>query len=203
MIKEFEDIRQGLAVAMSAYKTVDLAAYESLVPAEGSGAKAADIARRVDEALGQTLPASFIEALTRWDLGRARLGNIVFSLQGDYAAYLVSCNEFRAGLSWWDDRGTEERPLDRLMIAQGDPYVVLLDAASGAIETYAASDGSFTNVPVAPDLDRFLRALGTIEVTPPEGLNPVDDVVNALLAELGSGFDRSFWTVMVRGRADP
>ena len=73
------------------------------------------------------------------------------------------------GLSWLINRNLdyEEYPVLRkknlIIIANGDPYTILLDCTSGEIYAFTSDMTYEEIVPVASDFEEFVRAMGTAQ----------------------------------------
>lgn len=147
---------------------------------------------RVQEQLNAVLPEDFQSVLRQFDLGSFTIGPIAFCNTGDYLSWTIdnnrdgSANEY----PWW---GSETRPSDVLLIANSDPYAVLLNCVTGAVSVLehgtSWSDGSIV---VAENLEGFLRGLGTVF------LKRSDEGDNSALAddvsiEVGGGRGNVFW----------
>jgi hypothetical protein len=146
------------------------------------------------------LPVSFSLALFDWNLDKCELAGVRFSRGHSYVDQIAKYNRPNPGASWWEDRNVEARPEDELMIAQGDPWVVLLHQRTGEVAAYVVEEGSSFAVTAAPDIGLFLRALGTValaSVAPAE----LEVFVNSILGSLGPASPK-FWGSVASSHAD-
>ena len=114
--------------------------------------------RRAEQELGVTFPDDVRGLITAYDFGHFTLGPTAFGYQTNYGEYLVKAN--RGGpAAWW---GPGERPSSAVVIANSDPYVVILECDGG--EVFALEHGSrwADRTRVATTFRRFLLAVGDV-----------------------------------------
>ena len=164
------------------------------VPSNAVPEDALQMLLRVEEEFSVSLPPTFADAAMKWDLSRLALGCIKFADDGDYARRVSKLNAATPGCEWWGDRDEwESRPPDLLAISGGDPFVILLNLETGAIYSHAVDDGSAKTCLVAPQLDIFLRAVGTTLLLHRE-TSKRQAYVGDLVAELGAPESGPFWS---------
>lgn len=125
----------------------------------GPGLSRDDI-RDLESKLSLHLPESFRLVATKFNLGSLTIGPTVFGSSGLYAVDLLALNS-QPDTQWWGGGG---RPEALLMIANSDPFEVILDCSTG--EILALQHGRQLNETsiVARNLELYLRGLGTVFV---------------------------------------
>ena len=118
--------------------------------------------KNAQEALGIKFPAKFTKLLSKFDLGNFEICNIKFGSRGDYASELVRLNSVdEFGGKWWS---CEDRPLNLIVFAVGDPWIFLLDCTSGAVYAWLFGDEELCGKCVASDFEKFFIALASINI---------------------------------------
>ncbi len=196
MLLPFAEIQARLAERYGEDLARYPASFAPLVPKPPKAGSVETVVAVTASQLGARLPASFVDALQVWDLGQLRIRNTVFCLRGNYEECLIAYNAGRAISRWWEDRDVDLRPIDLLMIAQGDPHVALLNIETGGIEAYSTDRGSVSSQRVAKDLSDYLRGLGTVDL---ERERYVDrhGFLRDLLSDLGPKVDGSYWGELI------
>lgn len=169
--------------------------YSDLLPSPSSATQLSDVQAAVQQLAGNGCPPAFEEVLSRWDLTNLNVAGFSFGFKGSFAGRLLSNNQWGNANSWWDDAFTE-RPKTWLFIAQGDPYVILLDVQSGDVLAYQAADGANTAMKIAGDFSTCLRMLSTVQ------LHKADSAleyltVSDIKAAVGADCDDRFWTEQI------
>ena len=153
---------------------------------------APDDADRLELKLKVVLSEPFKELLLRFNLGEFTIGPIAFCSTGNYLSWLIENNRDDASqhYSWW---GSGQRPSDVLLIANSDPYAVLLDNATEAISAFKHGESwNDDTIVVANDFGRFIRGLGTVFLQrSDEGGN--EDLADEVSNDVGGGSDNLFW----------
>ncbi|WP_426990880.1 hypothetical protein ACKI2N_032100 [Cupriavidus sp. 30B13] len=135
------------------------------------------------------LPEKFCQMLARFDFGRLTIGPIAFCGSGDYGRELLSLNE---DVHWW---GAGARPKNLLMVANSDPFAILLDIDTEAVYAMDPELGWEKAVQIAADFERFVRGVGTAFLCRGRG-NASDDLAQSI--RLGvQGHDLGFWRNLV------
>lgn len=115
--------------------------------------------KNAQEALGVNFPAKFTKLLSKIDLGNFEICNVKFGSRGDYASELVRLNSVdEFGGKWWSGK---ERPANLIVFAVGDPWIFLLDCASGAVYAWLLGDEELCSRRVASDFEKFFIALAS------------------------------------------
>lgn len=109
-----------------------------------------------ESSLGVTLPQVFRESIKAFDFGRLTIGPVAFSNTGDY---LGDVSKLNTTVRWW---GNGARPANFLMVANSDPYAILLAIDTGAVWTMDREQGCEKAACVAESFEAYLRAIGTI-----------------------------------------
>ena len=114
---------------------------------------------QAQKSLGVNFPAKFTELLNKFDLGEFEICNVSFGSRGDHASELVRLNSVdEFGGKWWSG---EERPANLIVFAVGDPWIFLLDCASGAVYAWQLGDKKLFSRRFASDFEKFFIALAT------------------------------------------
>ena len=115
--------------------------------------------KNAQEALGVIFPAKFTKLLSKFNLGNFEIYNVKFGSRGDYASELVRLNSVdEYGGKWWS---CEDRPLNLIVFAVGDPWIFLLDCTSGAVYAWLLGDKKLCSRCVANDFEKFFIALAS------------------------------------------
>ncbi|CAM3821746.1 SMI1/KNR4 family protein [Parendozoicomonas haliclonae] len=109
---------------------------------------------RAESSINVILSNQFKEFLSLYSLDEFTLGPIAFSNSGDYIKELMEYNDTR----WWGDG---DRPSQKIMIANSDPYAIIMDQSTQAIYSFDAEIGLASLQKIANNFDSFIRSLGT------------------------------------------
>ena len=132
----------------------------------------------------------------RWDFTNLNVAGFSFGFKGSFAQRLIENNREDVINAWWED-AFDQRPKTQLFVAQGDPYVIIVDVQTDAVSAYPASDGAHTAKNIAGDLATCLRALVSVQVYKPSA--PTDSLTIADIRDaLGADCDEQFWTEQIR-----
>ncbi|MGC5809930.1 SMI1/KNR4 family protein [Ralstonia pseudosolanacearum] len=101
------------------------------------------------------LPRAFRDVIRMHDFGRLTIGPVAFCNTGDYLGELVKLN---TKVTWW---GTGMRPSSLLMVANSDPFAILLDLESGSVLAMDVERGWQFAERVASSFDLFVRGVGS------------------------------------------
>ena len=143
-----------------------------------------------ENVLGSVLPSEFRGLIGEYDFGRLTIGPVVFCNNGDYLQELVYFNSARR---WW---GAGLRPNNLLMIANSDPYVIVLDLRDGSV---LAMDREFDwrhATRIADRFDFYVRGVGTMMLR--RGL--INDVskLSRSVAEDVKSENLKYWTELAK-----
>jgi hypothetical protein len=136
------------------------------------------------------LPCAFREAIQAFDFGRLTIGPVVFGSTGDYLKKLRNLN---TNVKWW---GEGKRPANLLMVANSDPYAILLDLVTGGVRAMDAERGWKNATEVANGFMAYFRGLGTAMLRR-ESVGDNLSFANELLADVG-GADLAYWANLVQ-----
>ncbi|WP_139208554.1 SMI1/KNR4 family protein [Achromobacter sp. NFACC18-2] len=101
-------------------------------------------------------PDAFRTLIKTYDFGWLTIGPILFCNTGDYLHELWELN---TQVRWW---GGDTRPANLLMVANSDPYSILLDLKSGWVMAADVEIGWQRATVIAKDFEVYLRGVGTI-----------------------------------------
>lgn len=174
--------------------------FSKLIPVPAASYQVTETQAVIRQLTGYGCPPAFHELLARWDFTNLNVAGFSFGFKDSFAEKLLSNNRPDAVNGWWDE-AFEERPKTLLFIAQGDPYVILLDVQTGAVLAYQAGNGATTAVKIAGDLSICIRTLSTIQLYQPTpslgGLNETE-----IQGVLGNDCDEQFWAEQIRHWAE-
>jgi hypothetical protein len=140
--------------------------------------------------LSISFPRNLREILSTYDFGNLTIGPIAFCATGDYPSELI---EYNGNLEWW---GEGQRPNNLIMIANSDPFVILLDISRESVIAVDPELGLKNASVVADGIENFLRGVGTIILFRNESDNKgqlaqsVHDIVG--------GKDFKFWAYLAK-----
>ena len=151
--------------------------------------------KNAQEALGINFPAKFTKLLSKFDLGNFEICNVKFGSKGDYVSELVRLNSVdEFGGKWWSG---EERPANLIVFAVGDPWIFLLDCASGAVYAWLLGDEELCSRRVASDFEKFFIVLASTYIARlnDEAMPSVQQILNFVQAD-DTALD--FWQEMAQ-----
>lgn len=169
--------------------------FKGLIPLGAPDTQEASVAAVVATTFEKPLPQSFSEILKIWDLGNLSLAGFRFAIEERYADAVIRMNS-KSHAEWWAGQKDNTRPDELIMVAQSDPYVLLLHLKSGEILALNANTNLQEPELVAHDVHALFRALGTAELESPNALDP--RTFSAALAQaLGDEVSLIFWSDQV------
>lgn len=148
--------------------------------------------KSLSEQLNVVLPEHFKSILQQFDLGEFTIGPIAFCNMGNFFAWIVENNrdDVPNESRWW---GSAKRPSDLLLIANSDPYAVLMNNTTGGISVFKHGDSwRDTQIIVADNFALFLRGLGTVFIQRNDKGNN-SALANDVSNEAGGGSENVFW----------
>ena len=138
---------------------------------------------QAQKSLGVSFPAKFTKLLSKFELGEFEICNVSFGSRGDYASELIGLNSVdEFGGKWWSG---EARPANLIVFAVGDPWIFLLDCASGAVYAWLLGDEELCSRRVASDFEKFFIALASIYITRLNGetMPPTEQILKFVQAD--------------------
>ena len=118
---------------------------------------------QAQKSLNVNFPAKFTKLISKFELGNFEICNVSFGARGDYASELVRLNSVdEFGGKWWQG---EDRPANLIVFAVGDPWIFLLECASGAVYAWLFDDEELCSRCVASDFEKFFIALASIGIS--------------------------------------
>lgn len=135
--------------------------------------------------LDLSIPVSFRKYISKFDFGNFTLGPVVFCATGDYLHEVLVYNEV---VGWWGDC---ERPKNLIMIANSDPFVILLSCEKGEVFASNSSEQGDEKHIIASDFDRFIRGVGTVLIER-GGASDREELAKCIHSEVGSEY-LSYW----------
>lgn len=139
--------------------------------------------------LGTKLPENFRDLVKKFDFGHLTIGPIVFCNTGDY---LQELTEFNSRAKWW---GEGLRPQKMLMVANSDPYFILLNVETEELFAGEVELGWQCAKRVAKGFNVYLRCIGTAMLN----RNIVDndrEFAEAVMHASG-GTDLDYWSQLI------
>jgi len=137
-----------------------------------------------EEGLGVSLPADFRAFLNAYDLGRLTLGPVAFCGNGQYLKHLSALND------------NDSRPAELLVIANSDPYLILLNLKGGGVLALDHELGWEAVMPIARTFELFIRGLGTMSEARARRAAPAS-LAQAIAADAGVSYS-PYWLTLVR-----
>jgi hypothetical protein len=190
-ILQLEDIQNKLSDKYRA-KVEDFPEhFKGMIPTAAPATQTDEVAAVINGMAAMPLPDPFRDVLKIWDFGNLSLAGFRFSVNEKYADAIAKMNANQSG-EWWADREDENRPRSLIMIAQSDPYVLLLDLNSGDILAFTSTMGSQNHRVIAHDLHMLLRALGSAELLSHQAAN-TEAFTLELVQRLGNDVFKQFW----------
>ena len=150
---------------------------------------------QAQKSLNVNFPAKFTKLLSKFDLGEFEICNVSFGSRGDYASELVRLNSVdEFGGKWWSG---EERPANLIVFAVGDPWIFLLDCASGAVYAWLLEDEELCSRRVASDFEKFFIAIASTYIARLNGetMPSSEQILNFVQAD---GVALDFWQEMAQ-----
>lgn len=135
--------------------------------------------------LNIVLPKDFRRIISLYDFGNLTIGPISFCVAGNYASQLV---EYNKEVTWW---GNGLRPVNLIMIANSDPYAIVLNTMNGKVVALDPELGLEKATKVSGSSETFIRGIGSIFLL----RNNVDDriLLAKYIKEAVDGDDIKFW----------
>jgi hypothetical protein len=143
-----------------------------------------------EKQLGVTLPLAFRDMIKTFNFGRLTIGPVVFCNAGDYLKELVELN---TSINWW---GEGQRPINLLMVANSDPYAILLNVNTGHILAMDVERGWQHAMHIANGFDVYLRGVGTTMLRRNE-LGDKALLARDVLADAG-GSNLAYWAHLAK-----
>ncbi|WP_234402902.1 SMI1/KNR4 family protein [Campylobacter concisus] len=150
---------------------------------------------QAQKSLGVSFPAKFTKLLSKFELGEFEICNVSFGSRGDYASELVRLNSVdEFGGKWWQG---EARPTNLIVFAVGDPWIFLLDCASGAVYAWQLRDKKLFSRRFASDFEKFFIALASTYIARlnDEAMPSAQNILNFVQADDTA---LSFWQEMAQ-----
>lgn len=136
-----------------------------------------------------------IVGLNVWNLGELVLAGFRFAVGESFAHALERMNSLSTA-AWWADTNSDNRPENLVMIAQSDPYILLLDLNDGGVFAFATYEGSYSAEFVARNVLELLRGLGTVELLSSR-FSANTDMLTEFTQSLGDGTSQNFWLYQI------
>ena len=150
---------------------------------------------QAQKSLGVSFPAKFTKLLSKFELGEFEICNVSFGSRGDYTSELVRLNSVdEFGGKWWQG---EARPANLIVFAVGDPWIFLLDCASGAVYAWQLRDKKLFSRRFASDFEKFFIALASTYIARlnDEAMPSAQNILNFVQADDTA---LSFWQEMAQ-----
>lgn len=105
--------------------------------------------KSTEKLISTNFPNGFRELIAKFDFGNLTIGPIVFCSSGDYLAELVELN---LNAMWW---GGGQQPENIIMIANSDPFAILLNTNSGSVYAFDSETGWKKSKKISADFFGF------------------------------------------------
>ena len=133
-----------------------------------------------------SFPDDFRCLIKKIDFGNLTVGPVVFCNGGDYLKELFQLN---VEMAWWGRGG---RPKDLFVIANSDPYVIILNIKTGNILAADFEIGWQCAKKIASNFDFYLRGVGTTMLRRNEVGNRCA-FAKTIMKDVG-GADLTYWS---------
>ncbi|MES1202206.1 MAG: SMI1/KNR4 family protein [Pseudomonadota bacterium] len=153
------------------------------------GAREEDF-RAYETELDERLPHQFRRWVTSYNFGELAMGPTVFGASGDYLKRVMELN---SDIVWWGGGGS--RPAHLLLIANYDPYGILLNVLSGKVLAMDSEKDWRNATDIADDFDLFVRGIGTAFLLGSK-VNDRDEAARDIVAAVG-GDDIAYWRQLI------
>lgn len=156
---------------------------------EESGLKS-DVLDKLEVRISVLFPSEFRRIISKYDFGNFTIGPIAFCATGDFVEELIKFNE---SVAWW---GEGSKPANLMMIANSDPYAIILDVNSGEVLAIDPQVDASKAITIASGFNAFIKGVGSIfllrnNTVSKEGLAKcINDMVGS--------HDESFWLFLAK-----
>lgn len=144
----------------------------------------------LERELSIKLPEDFRLLISEFDFGNLTIGPVSFGFSCDYTDMLLELN---TTLRWW---GPSARPESMIMVANSDPFAIMLDVGSGEVLAMDAELGYERATLIARDFASFFAGLGTTVLLRNQTENK-KELAQRIANEIGSD-DLEFWNFLMR-----
>lgn len=115
-----------------------------------------NVLSKCESTLSLGFPPDFRRLISIYDFGNLTIGPVAFCATGDYSSELIEYNEH---VVWW---GESQRPSNLIMIANSDPFAILLDVNTGDILAMDLELGWQNSVKISENFENFVKGIGTV-----------------------------------------
>ncbi|NVE01908.1 SMI1/KNR4 family protein [Massilia sp. BJB1822] len=129
-------------------------------------------------------PNDFKDMLKKFNFGNLTIGPIAFCNNGNYLKELIELN---ISNSWW---GEGFRPPNLLLIANSDPYGILLNVKNNNVLALDPELGWKSAKLIAKDFEKYIRGIGTIMLR--RSNSDKTNLAKEVLIDVGSN-DSAYW----------
>jgi hypothetical protein len=143
-----------------------------------------------ERSMNLLLPVAFREIVKEYDFGKLTIGPVVFCNMGDYLAELTKLN---SKVAWW---GSGIRPANLLMVANSDPFAILLNLENGEVLVMDVEQGWQASSTVAHSFDLFLKGVGTTMLRRNQSTDRVALGLD-VASDVGSS-DQAYWLQLAK-----
>lgn len=149
-----------------------------------------DALEAFESTMGVKLPISFREIVKSYDFGRLTIGPVAFCNGGDY---LVELKKINSIVPWW---GGDLRPNSLLMVANSDPFAILINLDDGEVLAMDVELGWQKAQSIARSFDLFVKGIGTTMLRRDRNVDP-DVLSKGISAEVGS-VEQAYWLQLAK-----
>lgn len=150
----------------------------------------ANVLDKSEAKISVLFPSDFRRIISTYDFGNFTIGPIAFCATGDYGRELI---EYNQSVAWW---GEGLRPANLIMIANSDPYAIILDVSSGEILAIDPEVGASRANAVASSFDAFVRGVGSVFLLR-NNFNNKEALAQSINDIVGS-HDNDFWSFLAK-----
>lgn len=152
--------------------------------------KVVDILSKCEPILSVIFPSDFQRIISTYNFGNLTIGPIAFCATGDYSIELIEYNE---SIAWWGDG---QRPANLTMVANSDPFAIILNVNSGEVLAMDPELGWEKSHRISANFENFVRGIGSIIIL----RNDVDDKEELAKSvhDLVGSHDLGFWLTLAK-----
>lgn len=145
---------------------------------------------KCESTLSVNFPLDYRRLISIYDFGNLTIGPVAFCATGDYSSELIDYNEH---VAWW---GEDQRPSNLIMIANSDPFAILLEVNTGEIFAMDTELGWKKSTRISESFEKFVRGIGTVILLRSDA-DDKEKLANTVNDIIGSQ-NISFWTTLAK-----
>ena len=185
-----EDLERKATEMLREMPEADSSFLASMVPMKPGASE--DEILDLERALDRNLPLAFRRVLATYELAGLELAGVAFGGESSFSAFLR--HQTSSPRSVW---GRWQPIHDLFVVGSSAGYVVFVSNNDGRVWACLRDRAIEEKMVVASDLERFLRALGTLTVT--ETVENDDALAAEMARDVDAVGSESFWADRIKG----